>query len=480
MSKDVNKSFISHFLAIGSGTIISMLLGLLSTPVITRIVDPDEYGQLSIFQMYTSIALMILCLGLDQALVRFFYNEDKLEYKQTLLRFCFGIPISVTIVVALIVIILATFKIVIFEFTPAIMVLLAINVIVAVANRIAILVLRITYESKKFAVCNILTKLFYIVTAIGLCKGIKSHYFMMLAIATIISTLIPTLYAIIESREIWRLKTSYPLNNKSEILRYGIPLILSMGITTVFQAIDKISLNHYCSYADVGIYSSAMTLVNIFAIIQSTFNSLWGPMQVEHYVKHPEDTGYIQKANRMITIIMFFMGISLILIKDVFAFLLGEKFRMAGSIMPFLIFNPIMFTISETTCSGIGISKKSYLNIIVASGACLTNVIGNTLLVPRLECQGAAISTGVSYIVFWALRTIISNRYYYVNYGIPKFMILTVLVLCYAFYNTFFPFGILSCIMYIVLVAVLLLLYRSSINDIQNMIMRFVTQRRKK
>lgn len=480
MSKDVNKSFISHFLAIGSGTIISMLLGLLSTPIITRIVDPDEYGQLSIFQMYTSIALMILCLGLDQALVRFFYDEDNLEYKRSLLRFCFGIPISVTIVVALIAIILATCKIVVFEFTPAIMLLLAINVVVAVANRIAILVLRITYESKKFAVCNILAKLFYIVTAIGLCKGIKNHYFMMLAIATIISTLIPTLYAIIESREIWRLKTSYPLNKKLEILRYGMPLILSMGITTVFQAIDKISLNHYCSYADVGIYSSAMTLVNIFAIIQSTFNSLWGPMQVEHYVKHPEDTGYIQKANRMITIIMFFMGISLILIKDVFAFLLGEKFHLAGSIMPFLIFNPIMYTISETTCSGIGISKKSYLNIIVASGACLTNFIGNTLLVPRLGCQGAAISTGVSYIVFWALRTIISNRYYYVNYGIPKFLILTVLVLCYAFYNTFFPFGILSCIMYIILVAVLLLLYRSSISDVQSMIMRFVTQRRKK
>ena len=96
-----NKSFLSHFLAIGSGTVISMLLGLLTTPIITRIVDPNEYGQLSIFQMYTGIALMVLCLGLDQALVRFYYDKDTLSYKQALLRYCFWIPLLVSCIAAL-------------------------------------------------------------------------------------------------------------------------------------------------------------------------------------------------------------------------------------------------------------------------------------------------------------------------------------------------------------------------------------------
>ena len=398
MEEQKNKSFISHFLAIGSGTVISMLLSLISTPIITRIVDPNEYGQLSIFQMYTGIALMVLCLGLDQSLIRFFYDYDSTEYKQSLIRYCFWLPLSISCVVAAIITFLAVSEIVSFEFSPIMMALLSINVICAVANRIAILVLRITYQSKKFAVCNVLMKLFYIITALILCKTIKNHYFILLAISIIVSTIVPTVYAIFVSRELWRINVNYSLN-KSEVLHYGLPLILSMGITTVFQAIDKMSLNHYCTYYEVGIYSSAMTLVNIFAIIQSTFNSLWGPMQVEHYVKNPDDTGYIQKANRMITVIMFIMGISLILVKDVFSLLLGEKYRLAGSIMPFLIFNPIMYTISETTCAGIGISKKSYLNIIVASGACITNFIGNTILVPILGCKGAAISTGISYFV---------------------------------------------------------------------------------
>ena len=480
MENKQNKSFISHFLAIGTGTIISMALGLLTTPIITRIVDPNEYGQLSIFQMYTNIALMVLCLGLDQSLVRFYYDHEEIEYKQSLLRYCFWMPMLISCIVAVIVSTLAVTHLVTFEFSPHIMVLLGINVVITVANRIAVLVLRINYQSKLFSLCNILTKIAYITVALVLIFTIQNHYFTILAIATIVSYFVPTVFAIFSSRNLWKLKTNYVMENKSEILRYGLPLILSMGITTVFQALDKITLNAYCTYSEVGVYSSAMTLVNIFAIIQTTFNSLWGPMQVEHYVKYPEDTAYIQKANRMITVIMFGIGISLILVKDIFSLLLGEKFREAAYIMPFLIFNPIMYTISETTCAGIGISKKSYLNIIVAVGACLTNLAGNLLLVPVLEGKGAAISTGISYIVFWALRMIISNRYYYVDYGNAKFIFFTILIAGYALYNTFYIFNWVSISMFVVLMVFLLFLYRSSLTDIWAVVMRFIGQKVKK
>lgn len=229
---------------------------------------------------------------------------------------------------------------------------------------------------------------------------------------------------------------------------------------------DKISLNHYCSYSEVGIYSSAMTIVSIFAIIQTTINTLWGPLQTEHYVKNPEDTSFIQKGNQYITVIMFFMGLSLILCKDIFALLLGEKYRMAAVILPFLIFYPIMYTISETTCSGIGVSKKSYLNIWVSLGACAVNFIGNNILVPIYDGIGAAISTGISYIVFFWLRTYFSNKYYYINYELKKFSIITCVALVYAWYNTFFEFNIITIIGYIVGIVTLLVLYKQGVKEL--------------
>lgn len=358
-AEEKNKNLMSHFLTIGAGTLINMFLSLLTTPIITRLVNPTEYGQLSIFTMYTGIALMVLCLGLDQALVRYYYDKPNIEYKKALLRLCFCLPLLITVLCVFIVLILIWSGVVTFEFKPVIMVLLCANIIANLWSRIAVLLLRITYKSKDYAMSNIIHKLVYISLAIPLVISIKGKDLEVLAVATVVSFLIQALYATIKTKEMWKFSgNDVYLENTKEIVMYGLPFILSMGITTVFQATDKIALNYYCSYEVVGIYSSAMTLVNIFAIIQTTFNSIWGPLQVEHYVENPNDTNFIKKGNRYITIIMFFIGFSLILTKNVFAIILGEKYREAGYILPFLIFNPIMYTISETTCSGIGVSKR--------------------------------------------------------------------------------------------------------------------------
>ena len=154
---------------------------------------------------------------------------------------------------------------------------------------------------------------------------------------------------------------------------------------------------------------------------------------------------------------------SLILFKDVFALLIGEKYREAAYILPFLIFNPIMYTISETTVTGLVFKKKSKVQVIVAVGACLTNIIGNYLLVPIFKCQGAAISTGISYIVFFSLRTFLSNKYYYVDFKLKRFYTLTLVVSLYALYNTFLLFNIGSVIGYFVCLVVLLILYRDAV-----------------
>ncbi len=465
-SQNEKKNFLSHFFAIGSGTIINMLVGLITTPIITRIVDPNEYGQLSIFTMYTSITLMFLFFGLDQALVRYYYDEDSNEYRRRLLKLCFFIPLVIGGLFSLIVILVSVFHIFTFEFSTTIMIIMCCNVIVNIWTRISTLVLRTTYQSKKYAISDVLHRLSYIALVIPLIVIIDGYDLEILCIATLLSLIIQGVYTTFATRNLWHFKGISLPSNYKEIIRYGLPLMLSMGLTTLFQAIDKISLNHFCTYSEVGIYTGAMTIISIFAIIQSTFNAVWSPMQTEHYVKHPEDTSFIKKGNRYITVVMFFIGLSLIFCKDFFVLLLGEKYRFAGKIIPFLIFNPIMYTISETTCSGIGVSKKSYLYIYISIVSCITNFAGNWILVPRLGGQGAAISTGISYIVYFALRTAFSNKYYYVDYALKRFMVITAISLLYAWYNTFYEFGLISVVGYIISVIVLLVLYKNDIIEI--------------
>ena len=459
-----NKNFISHFLIISGGTFINMLIGLLTTPIITRIVDPIDYGQLSIFNVYTNIATMVLCLGLDQALVRFFYRGD-IEYQKKLLHFCVKVPLLLSFLSLSLISLFYFLGLINLEFSNFILILLCINILLCILNRFLSLVLRLTYESKKYTLTNIIQKIIYVVTTLLLVSYTDSNHFNVLAISTVIAALTSSVFIIINIKKYLNHSSSIIEISKTEIFRYSFPFIFSMGLVTLFQAIDKISLNYFCDYTEVGIYSSAMSIVNIFAIIQTSFNSLWAPMQVEHYTKNPEDKSFYEKGNSYITIVMFILGIHIILFKDVLVLLLGERYRDVVYIIPMLIFNPIMYTISETTCCGIVISKKSYLNILVSLFSCITNIIGNLILVPYFGGKGAAISTGFSYIIFYLSRTYISNKNYYVNYHLGKFSILLALLIGFSLYNTFIDFNFIVIMMYFVIMVIFALMYRNSIID---------------
>lgn len=425
-------------------------------------VNPTEYGKLAIFNMYESIALMIICAGLDQALVRFFYEDDSDDYRHVLLFRCLKLPIVICVCVFLIIILLSTSGFVHFKFSFEILILWCLYCFCGVVYRFSQLVVRLSYQSKLYSLLNIIQKLSYVGCAVLLLSITYIDDFFILAFSTFTSYFLCMLISIVAQKNMWSIE--YNNNSKCsvsyrELLKYSYPYIFSMGITTLFQAIDKLSLNFYCSYEEVGIYSSTMTLIHIFAVVQTTFNTLWAPMAIDHYTKDCKDKSFYRKGNQCITVIMFFIGISLIVCKDIFAILLGEKYREAAYILPFLIFNPIMYTISETTVSGLVFMKKSKMHIIVAVGACITNFIGNTILVPVYGCKGAAISTGISYIVFFTLRTFLSNHYFKINFHLKKFYSITLAVSVYALYNTFVKFNVGSVIGYFICTLILLFLY---------------------
>jgi len=461
------ESPIKHFLIISGGAFLNLLIGVLTTPIITRLVNPNEYGKLSIFNLYCSIAVMVFCIGLDQALVRFYYKMDTLEYKQAIARKCAGIPLILWAIVATGFVIVLKNKVIEFELGEHIAICFLICVTIQLLSRFSVLVLRLEYHSSKYALVNIAHKVGYVCVALILISYSKMSHLNSLVYATTISAGITLVMSIIGEKKIWLGKTD--IHNKEkyvdirEMVSYGMPFILSMGITTVFQGIDKMSLNYYCSYREVGIYSSAMSLINIFAILQSSFNAIWAPMATEHYEKDMKDIAFYQKGNAYITVIMFFTGVLLVFCKDVFAFLLGEKYREAAYILPCLCFNPIMFTISETTVSGINFAKKSYLHVWVALIACFVNIVGNVILVPVLGGRGAAISTGLSYIVYFATRTYFSNKYFKVDFKLKRFAFITMVAFGFALYNTFISFGFGTVLFCLLCLFILFVLYRAEI-----------------
>lgn len=462
------------FLAFGAGSIATLLLGLITSPIITRLISPDKFGKFSMFNTVSSLIVMIILLGLDQSYVRFFYDEKE-EDRKVLLRMAIKYPLICNTFISLILVLLFVpiSNFIIGEKSIFIIILLIILNTSSIFNRFSLLDIRMQQKAKEYSSMQIIGKIIYIIMVLFLYSIIGNNY-NTLIISIIISNIVVTIISIYIEKQDWVCKIScWNINTSSkELFSYGVPLIFSMAITWIFQSVDKVFLNLYSGYDQVGLYSAAFSIVSLLNSVQNTFTTFWTPVANEHYKNNENDKEFFTTINSIISLVMILIGIGLITFKDVIVVLLGSKYSGTSFIFPFLIFNPIMYTISETTVQGINFKKKSKYYIHIAIISALANIIGNYVLVPLLGAKGAAISTGLSYVVFFYLRTMISNKLYRVNYNIGKFTISTIILIILSAYATFNSFNIILAILSGIGVVVVSILYLDTIKYIFDKIIK--------
>ena len=420
--------------------------------------------------VYSSFVMMLCGLGLDQTLVRFFYHSEDRAYKTKLLRTCCmysAIALGIVSVICSICLALAEKRgFDFFQLNDSF--LLLANVFALLLSRYVMLTIRLTYKTKAYSVINIVQKILYIVIAVALVITGKKDHYACLAIATIASTLISVAIGISVNRQLWlgkRERYALPYR-RTALLKYGIPLMLSSSISVVFNALDKLALNTYCTVSDVGVYASAMNIMAIFSVVKTSFTALWMPSAVDHYEHNSEDKSFYQKGNAIISCVMIIFGAGVVLCKDLIVLLLGNKYAGAAAIIPFLMFEPIMYTVSESTATGIAISKKSGYQLIVASSSCMLNLLGNTLLTPRLGGQGAALSTAIAYILFFVLRTGLANRVFHIDYHMKRFAALTTALFAFACYGSQTTFSWEYILFFVAILTMALFAYRGYVSDI--------------
>ncbi|MPQ45289.1 lipopolysaccharide biosynthesis protein, partial [Clostridium tarantellae] len=278
--------------------------------------------------------------------------------------------------------------------------------------------------------------------------------------------------AIIVDKDVWfQKKRNYKLKtNKKQIIEYGTPLVLAMIITWIFQSIDKITINKFCGYEEVGIYSGAMSIIVLLSAFQSTFTTVWIPIAFERYSINPNDKNFFVKVNKLVSLIMLVISIIILACKDIIIILLGNSYRQAVFIFPCLLFMPIMYTISETTVLGINFKNKSRNHIYISIIAAGFNILGNILLVPKLGAKGAAISTSIAYIIFFILRTYIANKYYKISFAIKEFSISIFFIYILAIYSSFNKFNFNILILIIICLLIVFFQYKNIIKVSFNII----------
>ncbi|MCJ7690322.1 MAG: oligosaccharide flippase family protein [Clostridiaceae bacterium] len=405
-----SKQFMKNLVGFSIGPIVGAILSFITVPITTYLVSPTDFGKAAMYTMGYTISSLFIFLGLDQAFVRE-YNEH--ENKNNLFWNSLIFPLLFSFLLAIIYIIFyKPISLLMFDsIEKYVIIILALSLPFAIINRFNMLVLRMEEKAKIYSFLNILNKVLSIIILIPYLMFIDKS-FKGIIIATFINLVI---ICIIESyyvKHIFKVNFRFDKKLLNKLFKYGLPLVPATLIGWVFSSMDRMSLREWSTFDEIGIYSAAFKIVAVLSIMQQAFCLSWVPTALKWHREKVSNHKYVQVSETILTVMVMLFSF-IILFKDVIIRLLSSNYSSAANSVPFLLLFPIMYTISETTTLGISFSRKTYYNIVISLVAAVVNFIGNFILVPRLGAMGASISTGISYIVFFWMRTLISRSLWF-------------------------------------------------------------------
>lgn len=429
------KKYIRSFVSFSLGTWLRAIISIFTTPIVTYLIIPEEFGKSAMYATAFGVVNLLVLLGMDQTFVRFF-NEYGKDSRNKLLWSCLFPSLITTGLLSLVMLILSnTISILLYgKVYPYINLIFVLNIYLSLFQRYNHLIIRMQQKGLMYSTIEVVSAVSSVVFTIVF--ALFSRTFYAVVLGGLVGMAVALMVGITQGREYWR-PARLAREEVRKALAFGLPFIPTSLLFWLFASIDRISLRQYSTFVQIGLYSAAFKIVSIMNLVQNGFTTFWAPTAYERYSKSGDDPRFFERANEVVSFAMFSAGFLILASKDLIFLLLAKSYRESSMIFPFLLFSPIMYSISETTVVWINFKKKTYWHIVIVSVAALVNYVGNTVLVPIYAAKGAAVSTGISYIVFFAMRTLVAKKVYpAVRYKLGKIALVTAAMCAVAFVQT--------------------------------------------
>jgi O-antigen/teichoic acid export membrane protein len=426
--EDSLKRFASRLVSFSLGPAVAGLIGFIIVPITTYFVLPDEFGKASMYTLAYTLGSLIIYFGLDQSFLREYHSnpdKGKVFSNSVILPLIFSVVLCISFLLFYRKLSLLLFN----EINFLAIFYLSISLVLAIINRFSLLKIRIQEKAKVYTSYIILNK-FLEGLLLLLILLYFDRSFTGIIKATFFSLLIVTSIQFLSTIKDWKGIFSVDKVLIRKLLAFGLPLVPATIVIWIFNSMDRIALKSWSTYAELGIYAAAFKIVAVLAIFQQAFATFWIPTAYRWYENNVSN----DKFEKVAQFLVFYMGlvfVGIISFKGTIIQILGESYSVAVLSVPFLLFSPLMYTISECTSLGIAFKRKTKYNILISVIVATINLLGNYFLVPKYGAQGASISTGISYIAFFWLRTLISRILWY-KFKIKIYILNTILMVLVA------------------------------------------------
>ncbi|BDF95572.1 oligosaccharide flippase family protein [Pseudoalteromonas sp. KAN5] len=395
-------------LSFALGPVGGALLGFISLPIITWFFSQEDIGRIAMLNVVVGFCTLFFSLGLDQSYVREFHEVSNRPalFKTALL------PGLILLIVSLC--LLLSFNNIIslwlFEVDSQLLSLLvALMVLSTFISRFLSLILRMNERGIAYSMSQLLPKLLLIIIILSYVLFSVSKNIANLVLANVTAALLVFFIYAWNTRIEWLagLREKVDYSYLRSLLSFGTPLIFGGLAFWGLTASDKILLKELSDFEQLGLYSVAVSFATAATIIQSVFSTVWVPT-VYKWAAAGENLDKIYKVNRYVLLVVIVLFCLAGLFSWIVTFILPSNYSAVQWILISCLGFPLLYTLSETTVIGIGVTRRTKFSLLATLFAFIINLFGNWWFIPIWGASGAAVSTCISFWVFLFLRTELS------------------------------------------------------------------------
>jgi O-antigen/teichoic acid export membrane protein len=415
LEKSGVKSSFWDYISLLFGNLLLIPMGILSAAITTRILGTKGYGYLAIFNLVTTLGVMMTANWTAASLIRFGREEYDQHGKLNHTFWARSILLIPSLVVGILAIYFLKDSITNYMEMPSWTIWLVIGSILLMTIRTYLdHILQAIHRMKAYAsiqifftcvsilglvfiVLEFLPKTYLSVIIVGLTANV-------LAMIILWSLLIPT-------RVIFPIKTDRRM--VQEVLSFSYPVIMGNLGAYVVNWIDVMVIKYYLSLSEVGGYQLAYNMFNLSIGLIGSTTILMTPILISFLASNREDL-ILRYSTRFIPqgVLLWatVIGIGLGVCPPVFQIVFGEGFNVSIPYFQYLAiglaFNSLMiFYSGEITAY-----KLIKLGVMASVVRALINLVGDFVLVPRIGPLGAAIATTTGMIAATIMYLLICQR----------------------------------------------------------------------
>jgi len=184
------------------------------------------------------------------------------------------------------------------------------------------------------------------------------------------------------------------------LLKDSWPLMLSAMVIVVYMKVDQVMIGELLGEREVGIYSVAVRLVEIWYVVPMSIASSIFPAL--YRLKYSQPELYLERLQQffdIMVIVPVVVGILMwVIAESLIVLLFGEEYLGAVAVFRIYIWSAIFVFLLVATAQYLIAENKTIFAFVRNAVGMIINVMLNMVLIPTYGIKGAAVATLIAYL----------------------------------------------------------------------------------